>query len=666
VLRTLTLGLLTVSLVGQAPRIEDLLSEDWRIRRDTTRALAALPADQLDLDALLRVLRTNWPGELPRFTLGGGRGGFPAGTPVEREPRARIQNAMWGVMLARGEWWHRGELRLTDEDDLGVPWPPRALAAWLIERRATAGSMPQLQVPLDDERSARVWLLLAAPPVERVHELLADARRGRAVASALHGLGRDDVLGDALAAGNAVTRSNVLAINHRELLERDDCLAAAIDLVLHEDDHGAAEHVAELVKNAGDRGLPRLVEALRGPANSERALYRGFVLLCGLRDVSVAQPLALEHIEAADPVRRERALYLLGENAIVPELRHEAATRLLQVIERSDERDVRLLALDALGQCGEGVEAQQRQRLRAMLDDPKSRVVHARVLGCLRMLGAAGDVPLATRQAVAKGPFPMTATWLALADEGAPAANALARLLPWNAPGLDGQKVVDRMSETAPEVVRSWLFGKVPPLQQMALAALRKLEPESGVTTAQLLELLAANRSPHNDIIRWLAHRDDVGDGAAQVYAWMAAHGDNMERDDWHAFAIRHPLPTAQLMELLGPRLQQGYDWRLVLSGDREMAREACRAWYAAAADDATRARLAGALCQLGVSSDADVAIVLAALQTESCNEVLYHLDHVASPPVALRARIEELAEAPDSYTRFVVSTILRRMSTTK
>ncbi|MBI5849775.1 MAG: hypothetical protein HZB39_01850 [Planctomycetes bacterium] len=586
------------------------------------------------------MLQTEWDGDLPVFGLGGGTGG-PRPEPLE--PRERIPFETSREMPAAGDWWQHPQPRVTSAAHLVVPWNPRGLAAWLIEQRPEChASRPDLHLTLDGDRMARVWLLLAAPMEAQIRSALADPDTGRHVARALQQLDRIQLLCDGLATGDVLTRRHVLALDEAKLLDRDDCLAAAVELMLHDKDEEVANHVAQLVEKIGNRGITALVAALHDLDADASALARWFGMLCRSQDSSAAHAFALAHVADEDPRCRHRALYVLGKAPIAASLQADAAKRLCMVLERTADRDTQLLAFDALGQCGAGVTPEQRQWLIAMLEQPPERGVQARALGCLQMLGAASEVPLETKRSVARTAFPTTATLLALADEGEPAANAVESLLARYPPGVDTQVVANRFARTAPGVLRDWLSGPPSRMQIAALVALRSMEPDSGVSTARLIEELATARGYfRNHFIAWLTEREDLGEQAAQVFTWMAAQRGAELPACCKAFAEQHALPTPRMLEILGPLLRQGYAWELLRDDDRAAARAACREACDLAKDPATRARLAGALSKLGLETELDIEIVLAALDGEDALWVLDDIGNAPHLPPRVRSQIE-------------------------
>ncbi len=654
--------MLLAPLVAQAPAVDGLLDASWKVRNATARALLAVPSEQLDVDGLLRVLRAEWDEGPPDPVICGGNAHFRFQPGYEPRERVRVET-LWG-MMDRGSWWHRGESSVRDVEALVVPWPPRALAALLIEKRVAAGARPGLNLSLDDDRLARVWLWLAVPPQERVRQALTAPQTGRHVAFALRGLGRNEELDAAMQHGGAGARRNIFAVLGSASLDKEEQLAAAAELVLHDDDFEAAEHVAALVDRAGDRGLMALSDAFAA-ADDGIALARLLVILCRSKRARFGHAIALAHIDDPDAAFRHRSLYLLGQDEIPTELQAGAASALLRIVTNRTDRDTRLLAFDALGRCGAGVTAAQRAHLVAMLQDPPAPGTKARVLGCLQNLGAAAEVPFETKDYVATTTYPTTATWLALADEGPPGARTLARLLVDHVPAIDRQAVADRLAVTAPDVLRGWLLGDEPALQQLAITARHLLQPNDGITNARLLELLESVRGTDtrssglaNQLVGWLAKRGDLGGDVARVFTWMAARGDGYIPESWLSFAANHRLEMARMIELLRPMLRRGYGWGLLADDNGHRLREACLAMFASTEDVAARARIAAVIAREGAETEAEVGAVLAGLRADDPNPVLSALDMVDLPP-AVRARVEELLMHSDGYTRTLARSAL-------
>jgi hypothetical protein len=640
--------LLSLTFAAQTPDLDDLRDADWRVRNEAARALAALPAERLDIERLLAVMCNEPGGDEPGFALFGGPGGR---WQRQRDPRERIRVEAMYATMATGSWWHRAAPRVSGVDDLVVPWHPRALAGWLIEERTSPGCRPGLVLALEDEHLARVWLWLGAPAGDVVRRALADPVSGRIVAQALEDLSRHEALDDALAAADSGTRRNVLAVLGSRGIETRDGLAAAVEIVLQDVDAAAVAHVGSLVERA-DGGVAMLVDALGTVGADRRALQRGLTLLCDVEDSSVGHALALDHIGDDDASVRHLALYVLGRQPLPPELRADAAARLLRIVEGRTDRDTRLLAFDALGRCGDGVDDAQRLRLIEMLEHPPAPGVEARVLGCLRTLGDAARVPLELRLHVATTGFPTTATWLALADAGGRAVEVLADLLVTRVPGVDAAAVAGRLARTAPDALRAWLSGDEPRLRELAMAALRSIEPDSGIRTAQLLELLETAPWHETVLVDWLADRGDVADGAARVFAWMAARGEVRIPPAWVRFAAQNRLPTQRMLELLDPLLGRGLGWELLGDGDRDVLRAACAARFARTTDPEARTRIAAAVARLGAASDDDVDLVLDGLSAGDPDAVLLALEKSPRLPPRVRTRVEELLEADASFTR--------------
>lgn len=670
-LRELTASLLFAPLLAPlltplvAQQADDLLSPHWRTRAAAARALAALPPHELDIEALLRVLAAEWPGQLPDAGMAVGLGHLQ---PKTREPRVLVTQAV-SELLAPNSWQHHAAPRIEQADDTALPQHPRTLAAWLLVTRTTAGSRPDFAPVPGDDHTARVWLHLAAPNDDRLRDALRAPATGRHVAQALHELGRDDRLLDALTNGDAAARSHVLAVAGDRLLTHDDALAAAVAFALRTDDAPAIAHTLRLVARSGPRGDAAIAAAVTNDplADDARAIARALAVWCHrsepLADAHPAWELALAHVDHIDADVRHRAAFLLGKHPI-PATQHEpAVARLLPLLDAAPDPTTRLLAIDALGHCGSAIDADRRDQFLAQVQQRRPRAITARLLGLLSQLGAAGEVAFEAKVHIAQSmPHPSTATWLALADEGAKATDVLEGLLARPATGIEPARVAERFARTAPDAVRAWLVGDDAGLRTLALPALRALEPESGVATAQLLALLTAkptNRArgatSSDAVIDWLAARDDLGDGVELVYAHMATRDVLWIPDAWRTFATRHRLPAERLLTTLEPLLRRGLGHDLFASTDRPLVRQACVAWHARTTDEAERAWLAADLVQLGATSPDEVAVVLGELQLATPPERAPHAVLLTLANAPLRSQrvldcLHDLLDDADDY----------------
>ncbi|MEZ6038238.1 MAG: hypothetical protein R3F29_12210 [Planctomycetota bacterium] len=642
--------MLFVPLVAQPPTVDGLLDADWKVRNATARALLAVPAEQLDVDGLLRVLRTEWDGEVPSFGRYGGRGGRRP----SKEPRDRVWMELQVAQRCSGWWWHRPEPALDHEAELGVPWHPHPLAAFVIETRARSGGMPDVDIEVTDGIRARVWLRLTAPTDADLMRALAEERRGALIAGVLFQHRRIELLRDALAAGDPATAHNLLAIDEPELLARDDGLAVAANLVIHDDDDEAAAHVRTLLARCGRRGFEALAAALATTPDDRRAVARVLPILCSIDAGTSGHAIAVAYLDDEDRDLRHQALFLLGREDLPQELQEPAATRLMALVEHVGrlDLDTRLLAFDALGRCGAGVSQPQRNRLRAMLETPPAPFVKARVLGCLRSLGEADGVAVERRRYLATTVFPNTATWMALADGGAEGVQTLSELLLEAPYAIDTAEIAQRLAATAPEVLRAWLTGDEVRLRRLAIRALRSIEPDSGVPTAQLLSQ-ALSETPVDDAwIEWLATRDDLGDRAVEVFACMAKQSVDVVPASWQTFTNEHRPPTERLLELLDPLLRRGVGWELLGDDSPELVRQACMAHASAASRRDDRARLAAVIARMGAATEQEVALVQEALASKHRDLPLDALEHAPVLASALRPQIEKLLSARDGWTR--------------
>lgn len=622
------------ALAAQAPSVDDLLADDWRVRNEAARALAE--ADSLDPLALVRVMQTEWRGYLPTYARYGGRGG--RFTPTE--PRSvvlhRANDELVGPRTSSLAWIED----LHDANELVVPWHPHDLASWLLRRRAELPDLPTTIAPTSVPL-ARAWLQLERPGIDELLAGFANEATAGVLAPALwlQGESGRTMLRTLLCRDALPARRAVLQLGKPELVAGPDELQALAHQCLHDPEQGERRQAGTLLLQVADRraAAAALVAACTEGTDTRR---RALGLLCLLdADAAPAAPTLLAHV-GSDRTSRHRALVALATVEVPAALRGEAAQSLFSLLKSTGERTTRLLALDALGNCGDGVDAAMRRELQAMLSDPPFPDVEARLLGCLRLLGAVPELPTAAKASIAAKQHATTATWLALADDGIAGAKALARLLVDRVEGVDRAAVAERLVTTAPHVVEQWLDGNDSTLQQIALAALRATRPADGVSSEKLAAMLDREPPVADAAIAWLAERADARRFAPDVFAKTVESTNGWMPEACIDFARSVDLPAAQKLDMLAPVLRRGFGWQAVRGFDAAVLRTDCRRWLRDTEDPDIRARLLGELCRAGLENDEDIAMVRAAWGTARF-ELLDGLLHGPSLPPPIRADVE-------------------------
>lgn len=622
---------------------EDLLAKDWQKRNEAARALAQQAPD---VKALCQVLETEWDEWLPTFGLyGGGAGGrFPP-----KEPRmVTLKNVRDGLVRRQQSpltWYHGVE----SLDDLVYPCHPHELVRLILQQHPDTRN-DRAPIPTTIER-ARVWLQLKQPEDELVEKCCLEQRTSESLVCALWLGGEQtrDQLRRLLVGDNQDLRRAALALGQTELFDAP----ARIDVVVQQLCHGERtddySHAGYLLRQLGRAAAAPLARAI-GDERIPRSRAVGILALLGADAAPAAEALA--RVANADRITRRRALIALSDLEIPAPLRSKVARTAWQVFEERDYAS-KLLALDALGNCGDGVDAALRTKLRAAIAKPPTGGIKARLLGCVRDLGIATDLTTAEKAYIATTIHANTSTYLAVADDGADAAPELARLLLDPAAGIDTEAVAGRFAQTAPHALRSWLDKPEPRLRVLALKGLRTLGDAAGVSSERLVELMDTRAWLANTCVAWLRERPDATAFVPQVVAFCEQLESDHLADDFTAFLTDVDLPFAQKLSLYEPLLRRGIAWQTLRrdeldASDRALLRKEAERLLDAAEGTEVRNRLLSVLVRIGVQREQDIELARQVLRSDRNYPVMWHLDDAPELPGVLRAELHRILSTPE------------------
>lgn len=631
-------------LLAQTPTVEGLRAVDWRERNATAAALAAAPT--LDVTALVQVLQQPWDGVLPEVGRYGGR--FGGSKPVD--PRQRILgNETEAARRGAPEDTLHPYARFRPETarDLLIPHHPHGLATWLLSSRpdaapAIAAAVQQVGITTFD--LATVWLANHPHPLAEMLPLLQQKATAAPLALALFHRGEPerDLLRAALAEPLPAVHAVVLALGEPTLLDRAAGLAAAVEQLLTNPNEATRQRAAWVLAQRPNAAAAAIAPRLLDATTVRRAA--GF--LCQIGAAAQAAGAALLPFTDIDySPTRHRILVALGSFDLPPASRPAAAQRLFALAVGDFDADTRLLAIDALGRQAEGVDATMREQLAAMLAKPPCRGADARALGCLQQLGAVPPLDQATKARLAASPLATTATWLALADEGAAGAALLEPLLEDPRPGRDLDTIVRRLAVTAPETLTRWLAADREYLRQIACYGLQSLGAASPVPTERIVQLLGSNAATNAAALRWLATRPDAARYLPQIAEVLVAQPTSWAVPAGAELVASLQIPPEVKFTSLEPLLREGHAWAAVRNLPAAMQREACRRWLEEAEADTTRDRLLAELARLGLAGDDEVAFAVAALGTRDCGLLVGALQTAPSLPEGVRAALADVID---------------------
>ena len=613
--------------VAQAPDVNDLLSDEWRVRNAAAVKLIKHPETRNQ--DLLRVLQTKWDGHVPQDMRLGGGGRFGPTDPRELtlQSAAREIGYNWPVSTSRYP---------KTIDELVGPWHPHKLATLVLLQRATPDGLRELKPT--NTNLARIWFTCCKPNAVQIGTALANATTAEAVLWAyLPQLeNRNERLLALIANGSAPARRAALRMIGDLPLGKPQLLGT-IEQLLHDDHEAYTRNAAHHLVRSGAPAAKLLAKHL-GKERRER--QRVLALLCKMDEH--AKPAASELLACLqyDVTSQRRALVALSNFAIPEGLQKQAASELLALLEKTRSRIVRVLAADALAQCGQGVTTEQQHRVHAMLQERKFRTVHARLLGALHKLGAMPDLALEVHAKLATSIYATTDSWLTLADRGEEAGPTIIEHR------LFRPAVGARLAETAPDLLVAWLNGTEPELQNPALAGLLAKRPDL-VDSKQLAALLSMAPRLAGMAFNSLCQRPDA---AAHVAALLNFARTRSYLSTERARDLRRLEPSfATLVDTFRASLRKGQMWHIVRGMDDESMRLLARQWLKETDDGDVRDNLLAELVKLGLSKGQDIQMVEQALRTQHRNDVLAALSSADRVPAQLIPALEAVCdEEPD------------------
>jgi len=649
-MRLAAITLLLTTAAAQTPREHDLLSEDWRERNRAATALAEADWRDLRLGELLKVVDTPMD-ESPAgdqwnsaVGLGGGYGGR-YGSRRRPDPRAEVLSTattIAGVNTPpRDSGWPA--YRITGAHDLIVPWSPCELATWLVELHVARGAnwaTTLVKLPPRTPHLARCWWL-GQPDGEAVQRELGHAEHGAVVADLLD---REDERGwphfrDALRGEDRRAHRRVAEVADAEVFDTLEMILAIVEDYVDEDDD-AYRHAGSQVYRRGDRAIVALLEHADG---SEQRRRRTLAMLTCLREhAELAVPLLVANV-GADEFSTPQALVALADCDIPDDQRAAVAAAAMAVFRESERDTVRALACDVLGRCGEGVDDDMRDELRAALQkEPGFFSSYSddtpRLLACLHRLGAVPEMPAKTRRSIAQMDWATADTWMAFAADGREVAAPLVREL-LQLPGYELlDAVAARAVELDPELVARAV--RQPPNWRHArlMTALLEEAPEA-IPEEELLAMALADDARSGPATLWLA--EHTGEKYAKQILAVAAERSWLGNPAKMLIVELEASPE-ELFELLAPQLRRGQEWDLVAAVDVETRRARCLQWLDEAEDDRARDSLLATLITFG-PMDEDVGRIRAAI--EEGRDVLDSLLYARRLPEQLRAHLDGMLD---------------------
>ncbi|MCK5940703.1 MAG: hypothetical protein KAI24_01940, partial [Planctomycetes bacterium] len=590
-----------------------------------------------DVPGLVAVLETDWQGSLPAYGMfGGGYGGrFEP-----REPRRVVlHDARESLVKLQTSplSWYWGPERL---DELVVPHHPHDLARLVLQQHPDARS-DAAPTPTTIER-ARVWLQLGAPDDAKFQRACLNDEIAEILVTALWLRGDDGRarLRRMLPGSNAHLQRAAALLGQPELFDSPELVDVVVQQLVTAKKSADRQQAGWLLLQLKEAAALPLARAC-GDDRIPRSRAAGVLALLGEDATPAAETLI--RIADSDRVTRRRALVALSNVQIPAPLKARAAQVAWRVYETRDQTS-KLLALDALGNCGLGVDAGMRAQLVEALDDPPFGGTKARILGCLRDLCLATDLTVAQKAYIASTVHPTTSTYLALADEGAAAKDELRRLLLDPAEGVDAVAVA---RETPLALLRAWLDASDPKLRHLAYHGLVHRD-SAHVSDDQLLQLLTSTPALADDCLTMFTYRPDAGMRLApQVIAHLVERAAD---STWLSrAAIRYltdnGLPAAQKLTMYAPLLRRGLALDTV---DAEVLRPDLERWLDETEDAKVRARLLSGLCRIGLRRHRDIALAVDALGGEHRNAVLLHLDGSPDLPAPLREALVAILDEPE------------------
>ncbi|MFT4512325.1 MAG: hypothetical protein ACI91B_001014 [Planctomycetota bacterium] len=614
---------LAAAALAQAPDASKLKSHDWRERNAT--AVKLIKHKDTRNEDLLRILDTPWDGHTP--TQGTGFGGRLGAT----DPR---DQTLRSARREIGYNWPITTPRYPKTiDEVVGPWHPHKLATLVMLERGSADGLRDLQ-PTDTNR-ARIWVTCCKPNEAEIAKALADTETAEAVLFAILPTesNKDALLRKLITEGPASARRAALRMAGDMPLAEPQLLGT-IEQLLNDEDAAYTRNAAHHLVRTG-ASASTLLKKYMAKGRSRRQL--SLAVLCTM-DNEGAKPatkglLTCLHL---DVTSQRRALVALSNFAVPENLQENAAASILALLEKSRSRIVRVLAADALATCGKGVSAEQRTRMHAMLQEPKFLTAHSRLLAALGKLNAVPKLEIEVHAKIAKSIHNSADSWVTLADRGEAAGPMLIKHK------MLGPLVGERLAETAPDMLVTWLNGKHPDLQETALAGLLAKRPDL-LESKQLAALLAEQSDLATLAFDGLCQRSDASLHVPQLLAFASNKAWLTSSQSQH---IRRLVPSfATLTDAFQAELRIGNKWDTVLGFDDQQLRVLTRMWLQETEESDVRDRLVARLIEIGLIKGQDILLVERALASTDRSSVLSALDDADAVPAQLIPALEKVCD---------------------
>lgn len=637
---------LPATTTGQTDACEALRASAWRDRNRAARELAA--GDGAPIAALLEVLAAD---DVRPAGIFHGAFGFGSYRPQTADPRVlllrdageRVADNLVGSLVEHVEPRAPG--------DLCCPWSSHELALWLLLERDDAHDAHREQasaLPRDSVPRVRAWLRLAEPDDDELlaHASTPDAANTLAQALFLQGPNGHERLRRLLVQSRHLCAAATLLDQDAVFGERA-ARAALVDLALA-DDSPRSQQAGRRLLYLGADVAPLLAQRCADATDdvAEHALD----LLCLFGDdAAPTVDVVIEELARTRP-RQMRALVALA-SFDVPDDRCARLFAATAPLLASADASVQVLAADAIARGRAGLDDRTRKALEDVLTETDDRLLASRVLGCLRAHDAVPDwLPTAHKLELALDPDAPTSAWLAVADDGAAGAEAVAATRLPRSSAKHQDAFAERLAQTAPEVLRDWLDAFDLGMRRIALHGLCSLGPDE-LSDDALVEwmgessLLRDLSRTRHVAYRTLLQRRVAPRTAEAVLTHMAEHVSIRETDEEVAFVQACGLGAERKLELLHDCLRQSKGWRTVRDLPTALRREKARALLADGADTdpGVRPALVAELCRAGLDGADDEALVLDALRGDRRFAVLDALQDGPSLPDAVRTALQAI-----------------------
>lgn len=632
-------GLLVAVFAAAAPAsaqetpLEKLTSYDWRERNAAARTLCA--DDGVASAKLFAVMQSDWDDGI-QATFGWNTA-IGAG-PMTREPRTATLRAARELISYVGVR-SKPEL-LTSPEQLTVPWHPHDLAEWLVRRRGKQGAIDGLQ-PTSIEH-ARVWLTCNQPDEGAIAKALADEATAKPIAKAMWQLdeGFPDFLLEQLANGPRIARHVVLdlTIDHDTLQPQH--IEAIVEQFLHDDDEYHSKRAGGHLLKLGTRAAEALIPHLAIENDRPDAM----AILCLLRESATPALEAIVGCLDEDPTSQRRALIGLSDHPVPPELQKVAAPKVYDLLRNARTRAVRILAMDALATMPAAVTDEMKRELQGLLDERKFRSARARLIGCMRQLGCLPELSTEKLVQYVRVGYPNSTSWMAVADRGVEAEDALAECISKYIPTVDDDKVGEAILASAPELLVKWLDSEDLSLRARGLATLTTHRPDL-LPTDRLLELFA-DESLCGEAFDAVCAKKDAKQLLPRILATCGKQ--DVEMYAKRAAKLLALKPSLEMvLQHLEAKLKDGECWTLARGIDDATLKKYARQWIQECDDPVQRDDLLGEFLLMGLDQAVDIQMVEAALRSEHRGQCLIRLRWLDTIPRELIPALEAVCTDP-------------------